>query len=285
MEIKKVGVCGFGQMGSGITEVVAKAGFEVIAREVNDELVQKGLGRINKSLSRAVKKGKLDEAGMKTILDKIKGTTELKDFADCDLVVEAIIENVDDKIKVYKELDRIVKKEAIFASNTSSLSITELSAATSRPQQFCGLHFFNPVPVMKLVEVVKTIDTSEATFDTAKAFGEKVGKVVVSCKDSPGFIVNRLLVPYLLDAIRALEAGVATKEDIDNAMKLGCGHPMGPLELNDYIGLDTMYYIGEIFFNEYKDHHYAPPPLLKAMVKAGYLGRKTGRGFYDYSQK
>ncbi|MCD6163243.1 MAG: 3-hydroxybutyryl-CoA dehydrogenase [candidate division Zixibacteria bacterium] len=282
--MKKVGVCGFGQMGSGITEIVAKAGFEVVAREVNSDLVDKGLGRVNKSLSRAVKKGKLDEAGMKTILDRIKGTTSLADFADCDIICEAIIENIDEKLKIWKELDGIVKKEAIFASNTSSLSITEMGAITNRPDKFCGLHFFNPVPVMKLVEVVKTIATSDETYSAAKAFGEKVGKVVVSCKDSPGFIVNRLLVPYLFDAIRAYQDGVASKEDIDNGMKLGCGHPMGPLELNDYIGLDTMYYIGEIFFNEFKDDHYAPPPLLKQMVKAGYLGRKTGRGFYDYSK-
>jgi 3-hydroxybutyryl-CoA dehydrogenase len=285
MDIKKVGICGCGQMGSGIAEVAAKAGVEVISREVSQDLLDKGLARINKSLSRAVEKGKLDDAGKKAILDKIKGTTSLDDFADCDLVIEAIVENIDEKIKIFKELDKIVKKEAIFASNTSSLSITEMGAVTSRPSQFCGLHFFNPVPVMKLVEVVKTIDTSDETFNAIKSFGEKVGKVVVSCKDTPGFIVNRLLVPYLLDAIRALEQGVATAEDIDTAMKLGCGHPMGPLELNDYIGLDTMYYIGEIFFNEFKDHHYAPPPLLKKMVKAGYLGRKSGRGFYNYAKK
>lgn len=284
MEIKKVGICGFGQMGSGITEIAAKAGFEVVAREVNSDLVDKGLARVNKSLSRAVKKGKLDETGMKTILDRIKGTTSLDDLADCDIICEAIIENIDEKLKIWKELDGIVKKEAIFASNTSSLSITEMGAVTNRPDKFCGLHFFNPVPVMKLVEVVKTIATTDETYNTAKAFGEKVGKTVVSCKDSPGFIVNRLLVPYLFDAIRAYQDGVATKEDIDSGMKLGCGHPMGPLELNDYIGLDTMYYIGEIFFNEFKDDHYAPPPLLKQMVKAGYLGRKSGRGFYDYSK-
>ena len=284
MEIKKVGVCGFGQMGSGIAEVVAKAGLQVFAREINDQLVSKGLGRIDKSLARAVEKGKLDEAGKKTILDRIKGTTKLADLSDCDLIIEAIIENIDEKLKVWRELDGIAKKEAIFASNTSSLSITEMGAATKRPQKFCGLHFFNPVPVMRLVEVVRTIATDEETFNTVKAFGEKVGKVVVSCKDSPGFVVNRLLVPYLFDAIRAYQDGVATKEDIDNGMKLGCGHPMGPLELNDYIGLDTMYYIGEIFFNEFKDDHYAPPPLLKQMVLANRLGRKSGRGFYDYSK-
>lgn len=285
MEIKMVGICGCGLMGSGIAEIASKAGLNVVIREVNDEFLQKGLGRIDKSLSRAVKKGKLDEGGKKDILSRIKGTTDLKALADCDIICEAIIENLDIKRELYKELDSIVKKEAIFASNTSSLSITEMGASTNRPAQFCGLHFFNPVPVMKLVEVVKTVATSDEAFETAKAFGEKLGKVVVSCNDSPGFVVNRLLVPYLLDAIRALEAGVATKEDIDNGMKLGCGHPMGPLELTDFVGLDTTYYIAEILFDEFKDHHYAAPPLLKAMVKAGYLGRKSGRGFYDYSQK
>jgi len=282
MEITKLGVCGCGLMGSGITEVAAKAGITVVVREINDDLLGKGLARINQSLTRAVEKGKLDDAGKKGILDKIKGTTKIDDLADCDLICEAVIENLDEKIKLYRQLDKIVKKEAVFSSNTSSLSITEMGAATTRPSQFCGLHFFNPVPVMKLVEVVKTVATSEATLATARAFGEKIGKVVVSCKDTPGFVVNRLLIPYLLDAIRALQDGTATKEDIDNAMKLGCGHPMGPLELTDFIGLDTTYYIAEILFDEFKDHHYAAPPLLKAMVKAGYYGRKTGRGFYDY---
>ncbi len=284
MEILEVGICGCGLMGSGIAEVSAKAGLQVVVREVNDDLLAKGMGRIDKSLSRAVSKGKLDESGKEGILAKIKGTTQVSDLANCDLVIEAIIENLDEKIALYKELDSAVKKEAIFASNTSSLSITEMGAATQRAGQFCGLHFFNPVPVMKLVEVIKTVATSNPTFETAKAFGEKVGKVVVSCKDSPGFVVNRLLVPYLLDAIRALQNGVATKEDIDNAMKLGCGYPMGPLELTDFVGLDTTYYIAEILFDEFKDKHYASPPLLKAMVKAGYHGRKAGRGFYDYSK-
>ncbi len=285
MEIKKVGICGCGLMGSGIAEIASKAGMDVIIREVNDNFLKKGMGRIDKSLSRAVSKGKLDETGKKAVLDKIKGTTSVNDLADCDIIVEAIIENLGEKIKLYKELDSIAKKDAIFASNTSSLSITEMGASTNRADKFCGLHFFNPVPVMKLVEVVKTVATSDAAFEAAKAFGEKLGKVVVSCSDSPGFVVNRLLVPYLLDAIRALEAGVASKEDIDNGMKLGCGYPMGPLELTDFVGLDTTYYIAEILFDEFKDHHYASPPLLKAMVKAGYLGRKAGRGFYDYAKK
>lgn len=284
MEIKKVGVCGLGLMGTGIVEVSAKAGMDVYAFELSPKLLEKGMARINKSLSRAVEKGKLDEVGKKAVLDKIHGVSDLKDLADCDIVCEAIVENLDLKIKLYKQLDEIVKKEAIFGSNTSSLSITEMGAATNRADKFCGLHFFNPVAVMKLVEVVKTIATSESTFETAKAYGEKVGKVVVSCKDTPGFVVNRLLVPYLLDAIRALEAGVATKEDIDTAMKLGCGHPMGPLELTDFVGLDTTYFIAEILFAEFKLHHYAAPPLLKAMVKAGFHGRKSGRGFYDYKK-
>lgn len=285
MEIKKVGICGCGLMGSGICEVSSKAGMEVFVFEVSDKFLEKGLGRINKSLSRAVEKGKLDDTGKEDILGRIKGTTKLEDLADCDIVCEAIIENLDEKKKLYQQLDNIVKKEAIFASNTSSLSITEMGASTKRPDNFCGLHFFNPVPVMKLVEVIRTVVTSDATFETAKAYGEKVGKVVVSCKDTPGFVVNRLLVPYLLDAIRALESGVATKEDIDTGMKLGCGHPMGPLELTDFVGLDTTYYIAEILFEEFKQHHYAAPPLLKAMVNAGYHGRKVGRGFYDYSKK
>jgi 3-hydroxybutyryl-CoA dehydrogenase len=285
MEIKKVGICGCGLMGSGIAEVTSKAGMAVVVSEVNSDLLKKGMGRIEKSLSRAVEKGKLDEAGKKAVLGNISGTTKLEALKDCDIICEAIIENIDEKLKLFGELDKIVKREAIFASNTSSLSITEMGAATDRAEQFCGLHFFNPVPVMKLVEVVKTVATSQATLETAKAFGAKLGKVVVSCKDSPGFVVNRLLVPYLLDAIRALENGVATREDIDTAMKLGCGYPMGPLELTDFVGLDTTYYIAEILFAEFKDHHYAAPPLLKAMVKAGYLGRKSGRGFYDYSKK
>lgn len=285
MEIREVGVCGCGLMGSGIAEVASKAGMTVVVREINDDLLKKGLGRIDKSLSRAVEKGKLDEAGKKAVLDKITGTVKLEDFKDCDLVCEAIIENIDEKIRLYKDLDAIVKTDAVFASNTSSLSITEMGAATGRPDKFCGLHFFNPVPVMKLVEVIRTVATSEGTFEKAKAFGEKLGKVVVSCKDTPGFVVNRLLVPYLLDAIRALESGVATKEDIDTGMKLGCGHPMGPLALTDFVGLDTTYYIAEILFEEFKDHHYAAPPLLKTMVKAGYCGRKTGRGFYDYAKR
>jgi 3-hydroxybutyryl-CoA dehydrogenase len=285
MEIRKVGICGCGQMGAGIAEVAAKAGLAVVAREVNDELLKKGMGRIEGSLSRAVEKGKLEASAKQEILGRISGTTRLDDFKDCDIICEAIIENIDEKLKLYRELDKVARKDAIFASNTSSLSITEMGAGTTRPDKFCGLHFFNPVPVMKLVEVVRTVATSEATYEAAKAFAEKLGKTVVSCKDRPGFIVNALLIPYLLDAVRAYQDDIASREDIDAAMKLGCGHPMGPLELCDFIGLDTVYYIAEILFEEFKDHHYAAPPLLKTMVKAGYLGRKSGRGFYDYGKK
>ncbi len=285
MQIKTIGICGCGQMGSGIAEVASKAGFGVIACEVNDDLLKKGLGRVENSLSKAVEKGKLEASAKADILSRVNGTTKLDDLRDCDLVCEAIVENIDEKVKLYRELDRIVKKEAIFASNTSSISITEMGAATSRPAQFLGLHFFNPVPVMKLVEVIRTVATSDDTYGTAREFAEKVGKTVVTCKDRPGFIVNVLLVPYLLDAVRAFQDGVATREDIDTGMKLGCGHPMGPLELTDFIGLDTIYYIAEILFEEFKDHHYAAPPLLKTMVKAGMLGRKSGRGFYEYGKK
>jgi len=285
MEIKRVGVCGCGLMGSGIVEVSAKAGYEVVVREIDDQFLKRGLGRIERSLSKAVEKGKATEEDKKKVQGRIKGTVKLTDLSDCDLIIEGITENLEEKIKLYRELDRLVKKEALFASNTSSLSITEMAASTQRPDKFVGLHFFNPVPVMKLVEVVRAEVSSDETYGIAKRFAESLGKTVVSCKDSPGFVVNRLLVPYLLDAIRALESGVATREDIDNSMKLGCGHPMGPLELTDFVGLDTTYYIAEIFSQEFKDHHYSAPPLLKRMVKAGYLGRKSGKGFYDYGKK
>jgi 3-hydroxybutyryl-CoA dehydrogenase len=281
-KVKTVGVAGCGLMGGGIVETAASFGYPVVVREVNDALLDKGFARIEKSLAKAVEKGKRTEDEKRSTLANIHRTTELRDFADCDLVVEAIIENIDEKKKFYRELDKIAKPGAIFASNTSSLSITEMASATQRRDKFCGLHFFNPVPVMKLVEVVRTIDTSEATYQTAKLFAESLKKTVVTAKDSPGFVVNLLLVPYLLDAVRALEKGVASREDIDNGMVLGCGHPMGPLTLLDFVGLDTTYYIAEIMFNEFKDGRYAAPPLLKQMVMAGYYGRKSGRGFYEY---
>ncbi|MEW5796451.1 MAG: 3-hydroxybutyryl-CoA dehydrogenase [Candidatus Zixiibacteriota bacterium] len=283
--IKKVGIVGFGQMGSGIGQVAAGKGYEVIAREVTDELFKKGIGYITKNLDKAIEKGKTDAQHKADVLPRIKGTTNLKDLADCDIICEAVIENLEVKKQVYRELDGACKQETIFASNTSSLSISDMAAVTKRRDKFCGLHFFNPVPIMKLCEVVKTIDTSEDTYKTAFAFAESLGKACVTAKDSPGFIVNVLLVPYLLDAIRQLEHGLASREDIDNGMVYGCGHPMGPLALTDFIGLDTILYIADIMFAEFKDSHYSAPPLLRRMVNAGYMGKKSGRGFYDYGKK
>ena len=283
--IKKVGIVGFGQMGSGIGQVAAANDYTVVACEVSDDLVQRGLGYITKSLDKAIEKGKADQAFKDKVLGNITGTTKLEDLADCDLVCEAVVENMDIKKGVYEKLDARCKDETIFASNTSSLSIGDMAAVTKRPDRFVGLHFFNPVPIMKLVEVVRTLDTSDATFDAAFAFAESVGKTCVTAKDSPGFIVNVLLVPYLLDAIRMYERGLASREDIDNGMMLGCGHPMGPLTLTDFIGCDTILYIADIMFEEFKDSHYAAPPLLRRMVNAGYLGKKTRRGFYDYTKK
>jgi 3-hydroxybutyryl-CoA dehydrogenase len=272
-------------MGSGIAQVSAQAGYDVIVREVTDELFQRGYKRIEGSLGKFVEKQKITEADRDATLGRIKGTTKLADLKDCDLIIEAIIEDFDEKAQIYRELDVLCGPNTIFASNTSSLPIGDMAAVTKRPDRFCGLHFFNPVPLMKLVEVVRSVDTSDSTCQNAKAFAESVGKVAVTAKDTPGFIVNVLLVPYLLDAVRILEAGVATKEDIDNGMKLGCGHPMGPLTLLDFVGLDTTYYIAEIMFAEFKDTRYAAPPLLRRLVNAGYHGRKAGRGIYDYSNK
>lgn len=282
--IKKVGLVGFGQMGSGIGQVSAANGYEVVACEVTDDAFRVGMKYINKSLDKQLEKGKIDQAFKDKVLGNISGTTDLHALADCDLVIEAVVENMVIKKEIYGHLDKICKPEAIFASNTSSLSIGDMAAVTNRQDKFLGLHFFNPVPVMKLCEVVKTLDTSVATFDTAFAFAESVGKTCVTAKDSPGFVVNVLLVPYLLDAIRMYERGLASKEDIDNGMMYGCGHPMGPLTLTDFIGLDTILYIADIMFDEFKDSHYAAPPLLRRMVNAGYLGKKTKRGFYDYNK-
>lgn len=283
--VKKLGIVGCGQMGSGIAQVAAQAGIPVIACEVSDDLWKKGFGRIEKNIDKAIEKGKADLALKQKTMGNLIGTTKMADLADCDLVIEAVIEQMEEKIKTFRALDGICKPEAIFASNTSSLSIGDMAAVTKRRDKFCGLHFFNPVNMMKLCELVRTIDTSETTIAEAKAFAEACGKTVVAAKDQPGFIVNALLIPYLLDAIRMLENGGATREDIDNGMMLGCGHPMGPLALNDFIGLDTMLHIADIMFEEYKDHHYAAPPLLRRMVNAGYLGKKSGRGFYDYTTK
>ncbi len=285
MEIRKVGVLGCGLMGSGIAQTCATAGMEVVVREVSDELCERGFAGIDKSLAKFAEKGTITAEQQTEIRGRMSGTTELKDLADCDLIVEAIIENLDIKRETYKRLDELCKPETVFASNTSSLSITEMMTSTSpeRQKRFIGLHFFNPVPLMKLVEVVRTILTDEEVYDSAVEFGRKLGKTPVRADDRSGFIVNRLLVPYLLDSIRALEEGVGSIVDIDNGMKLGCGHPMGPLTLLDFVGLDTTYYIAEIMFNEFRERRFAPPPLLKRMVLAGLYGRKSGRGFYDYT--
>lgn len=284
MTIRRVGVLGAGLMGSGIAEVCAKAGYDTVVREVTEELVEKGISRIEKSLGKAVEKGKLAAADRDAAWKRVSSTVRLEDLADCDLVIEAIVENLDAKKETYRALDAACKTATIFCSNTSSLTITEMSAATSRPDRFAGLHFFNPVPVMKLVEVVRTIATSEETAETVFAFARSLGKEPIRTQDNSGFIVNRLLVPYLLDAVRALEEGVGTKEDIDKGMELGCGHPMGPLKLLDFVGLDTTYAIAQIMYDEYREKRFAPPPLLKRMVLAGLYGKKSGRGFYEYGE-
>jgi len=282
MEISKVGVLGCGLMGSGIAQVAATAGFEVTVFEVEQKFLDKGFAGIDKSLSKLAEKGAFKEAPQ-AIRSRLQGTTRQQDLAHSDIIIEAIIENVAEKRKVYAALDSVVKKDAIFASNTSSISITELMTATQRPERFIGLHFFNPVPLMKLVEVVRTIATAQTVYDAAYEFATKLGKVPVRTSDKTGFIVNRLLVPYLLDAIRAYEEGVGSIEDIDNAMKLGCGYPMGPFTLLDFVGLETTYYITHVMYDEFKQPRFASPPLLKRMVMAGWYGRKTGKGFYDYS--
>ncbi len=282
MEIKKVGVLGCGLMGSGIAQVAATAGFDVTVLEVEQKFLDKGFAGIEKSLAKLAEKGTLKETP-EAVRARLKGTTKREDLADRDIVIEAIIENVEEKKKMYASLDSVVKKEAIFASNTSSISITELLTSTKRPERFVGMHFFNPVPLMKLVEVVRTIATANDVYESAYEFARKLGKVPVRTSDKTGFIVNRLLVPYLLDAIRAYEDGVGSIEDIDNAMKLGCGYPMGPFTLLDFVGLDTTYYITHVMFDEFKERRFASPPLLKRMVMAGWYGRKTGKGFYDYS--
>jgi 3-hydroxybutyryl-CoA dehydrogenase len=274
-------------MGSGIAQVCATAGFDVTVLEVEQKYLDKGFAGIEKSLAkfaeRPVDKGGITTQQKDEIRARLRGTTNKAELADCDIIVEAIIENVEEKKKMYASLDDVVKKDAIFASNTSSISVTELLTAVKRPERFIGLHFFNPVPLMKLVEVVKTIATAPDVFDAAYEFAKRLGKVPVRTSDKTGFIVNRLLVPYLLDAIRAYEEGVGSIEDIDNAMKLGCGYPMGPFTLLDFVGLDTTYYITHVMYDEFKERRFASPPLLKRLVMAGWYGKKSGRGFYDYS--
>jgi 3-hydroxybutyryl-CoA dehydrogenase len=283
MTIKTVGVVGCGLMGAGIAQVCAQSGYKTIVREVDDAVLTKGLGRIEKFLSDGVAKGKVSQDARDTAMANLCGTTSLNDLKTCDLIVEAIVESVEDKRKVYSGLETVIADHAILCSNTSSLCITELAAATKRPDRFAGRHFFNPVPIMKLVEVIRGLATADSTYGTVFEFAQSLGKEPITAPDRPGFIVNRLLVPYLLDAIREYEAGLGTLEDIDKGMKLGTGYPMGPFTLLDYVGLDTTYYIANIMFEEYREPRFAPPPLLKRMVLAGRLGRKSGRGFYDYA--
>jgi 3-hydroxybutyryl-CoA dehydrogenase len=282
MAISRVGVVGCGLMGGGITQVAAQAGVPTTVVEASPELLDRGLGAIRRNLDGLVDKGRLDASARDAAWGRIRGTTSLDDLRDADLVIEAITENVGLKKETFGKLDRICPPHALLASNTSSCTVTELAAATRRPAQVLGLHFFNPAPIMKLVEVVRTILTSEASVKSAWEFVLALGKTPVATQDTTGFIVNRLLVPYLLEAVRVLESGVATKEDIDQAMKLGCGYPMGPFTLLDLVGLDTTLFVAEVMFDEFREARFAPPPLLKRMVMAGQLGRKSGKGFYDY---
>jgi 3-hydroxybutyryl-CoA dehydrogenase len=283
MTIRTVGVLGCGLMGSGIAQVAAAAGYKTIVREVEQGYLDKGLARVRKFLDDGVAKGKVTPEARDATLANLSGATAVDALSSCDLVIEAIVENLDEKKRTYAALEAVVGDRTIFVSNTSSLCITELAAATRRPDRFGGLHFFNPVPIMKLVEVIRALTTSEETYQSVFAFAQSLGKEPITAPDRPGFIVNRLLVPYLLDAIRAYEHGLGTLEDIDKGMKLGCGYPMGPFTLLDFVGLDTTYYIANIMFEEFREPAYAPPPLLKRMVLAGYHGRKSGRGFYSYA--
>lgn len=285
MAINKVGVVGCGLMGSGIAQVAAMSGYDTLVTDVSEEILQKGFGRIDDSLSKFVEKGTLTPEQKQQTQNRLRGTLALQDFADRDIIIEAIIENVNAKKDLFARLDGLCPPETILASNTSSISIIEMATALTpeRRRRFLGIHFFNPVPIMKLVELIPSLVTDEAVVAEARAFCQSLGKTVVQAKDRVGFIVNRLLVPYLLDAVRAVEEGIGSIEDIDLAMKLGCNHPMGPLTLLDFVGIDTTYYIAQIMYDEYKSSHFAAPPLLKQMVTAGYHGRKTGRGFYDYS--
>jgi len=284
MEIKKVGVVGCGSMGAGIAQLCAQSGYQVVASEINDELLKRGMGFIEKTLARSVEKGKLSQADKDAITGRLKGTTSTKDFADCDLVIEAAIENLDLKKKIFAELDGICPKDAILATNTSCLSIIDMAIVTKRPGKVVGLHFFNPAPIMKLLEIVKTIATSDETMAASKAFGEKLGKTTVVAKDAPGFIVNRLWIPFLLHSIRLYEEGVASREDIDNAIQLGLNYPMGPLTLSDMVGIDIVKFVSDALYEQLKDPRYIVPTLVDKMVAAGWLGRKTGKGFYDYSK-
>jgi 3-hydroxybutyryl-CoA dehydrogenase len=283
MAVKKVGVVGCGLMGHGITQVSAQAGYDVVVREVDQERLDSGLGKIQKQLGRAVEKGKLEQSKADEVMGRIKGTLDYQDFAGCDVVIEAITEDLDLKLEMWRALDQIVKEESLFATNTSSLGVVHQAAVTGRPEHFLGLHFFNPAQVMPLLEVVQSITTGTAALESGFEFGKSLGKTVVHARDKAGFIVNRLLIPFLLDAIRAFEEGFGTIEQIDTAMKGGANHPMGPFQLLDFVGLDTTNSVGEIMFEEYREKRFASPPTLRKLVAAGHLGRKSGRGFYDYS--
>jgi 3-hydroxybutyryl-CoA dehydrogenase len=282
-EIKKVGVLGAGLMGHGIAQVTATAGYDVVLREVDDETLAKGLGKIEKQLARAVEKGKSSQEDADAVRGRIQGTTDYGDLADCDLVIEAITEDLGRKLDMWKDVDAVVKPEAVFATNTSSLAVIDQAASTTRPSQFVGLHYFNPAQIMKLVEVVRAVTTSDEAFATAHAFAQAQGKLAIPTKDKAGFIVNRLLVPYMLDAMRAYEEGVGSVDEIDEAMKAGAGHPMGPLTLADFVGLDTLGSICDVLFDEFRERRFAQPPTLRKMLSAGWYGRKSGMGFYDYS--
>lgn len=285
MEIRNVGVVGCGQMGSGIVQICARSGYRVLVSEISDELLKKGLSAVSSALAKAVEKGKVTQQDSQATLSRIDGTTSLKDFAACDLVIEAAVENLELKKKIFAELDKICPEPAILATNTSCLSITALARATSRPDKVLGLHFFYPAPVMKLLEIVRTTQTSDATVEIARKFGASLGKTLVITPDTPGFIVNRLLMPFILNAIRLLESSAVTREDIDTAINLGLNHPLGPLALADLIGLDTVLFMVNAIYGELKDQQYSAPDLLKKMVSDGRLGRKTGRGFYDYVRR
>jgi len=282
-QIEKVGVLGAGLMGHGIAQVAAQSGYRVVLREVDEETLKKGIGRIEKQLARAVEKGKSTQEDADAVRARIEGTVDYGDLADCDLVIEAITESLPLKIEMWREVDAIVKPEAVFATNTSSLAVIDQAAATGRSERFVGLHYFNPAQVMKLVEVVRCVTTSDEAFETALQFARSEGKLAIPTKDKAGFIVNRLLVPYMLDAIRAFEEGVGSVGEIDEAMKAGAGHPMGPLTLADFVGLDTLGSICDVLFDEFRERRFARPPTLRKMLSAGWFGRKSGMGFYDYS--